>query len=181
MRQNTHELVRRQQSDSAEGVRRVILMRALSNDVKDILLPTLETGIDPAVITERMRDELAKDPGVQQVQIVTVPRGGEQVPAVVVGSILRVPEAGPYELYYLYPLDRQQQILAMVARTFLLGVVIFAVLIGLIAHVVTRLVVDPVREAAVVAERLANGRLNERLDIKGEDDLAKLALSLIHI
>ena len=175
VRQNTHELVRRQQSDSAEGVRRVILMRALSNDVKDILLPTLETGIDPAVITERMRDELAKDPGVQQVQIVTVPRGGEQVPAVVVGSILRVPEAGPYELYYLYPLDRQQQILAMVARTFLLGVVIFAVLIGLIAHVVTRLVVDPVREAAVVAERLANGRLNERLDIKGEDDLAKLA------
>ncbi|QQS00126.1 MAG: HAMP domain-containing histidine kinase [Austwickia sp.] len=175
LRQLTWDLVRAQESDSAEGVRKVILMRARANDVKDIVLPTLDTGIDIGVITDQMRDELAKNAGVQQVQIVTVPRGGEDVPAVVVGSIVRVPEAGPYELYYLYPLDRQQQILAMVVRTFLLGVLIFAVLVGLISHVVTRLVVDPVREAAVVAERLANGRLNERLDIKGEDDLAKLA------
>lgn len=175
LRQNTYDLVRAQESDSAEGVRKVILMRALGNDVKDIVLPTLETGIDPAVITDKMRHELSRNPGVQQVQIVSVPRAGEQVPAVVVGSIVRVPEAGPYELYYLYPLDRQQQILAMVSHTFFLGVVVFAVLIGLIAHVVTRFVVDPVREAAVVAERLASGRLNERLDIKGEDDLARLA------
>lgn len=175
LRQNTYGLVRSQESDSAEGVRKVILRRALNNDVKDIVLPTLETGIDPGVITDAMREELSKNPGVQQVQIVTIPRVGGDVPAVVVGSIVRVPEAGPYELYYLYPLDRQQRILGMVEQTFLLGVVIFAVLVGLIAHLVTRLVVDPVREAAVVAERLANGRLNERLDIKGEDDLAKLA------
>ena len=176
LRQISYDVVKRQETESAEGVRKLLLMRALTNDVRDIVLPTLETetGIEPAV-TPKMRDELAKNARVQQVQIVTVPRGGDLVPAIVVGSIVQVPEAGPYELYYIYPMERQQQILAMVMRTFLLGVVIFAVLVGLIAHLVTRLVVDPVREAAVVAERLANGRLNERLDIKGEDDLAKLA------
>lgn len=175
LRQNTHDLVLAQESESAEGVRKIILTRALNNEVKDIVLPTLETGIDPAVISAKMRDQLSANPGVQQVQIVTVPHTDDSMPAVVVGSIVRIPEAGPYELYYVYPLDRQQQILAMVMRTFLLGGIIFAVLIGLIAHVITRLVVDPVREAAVVAERLASGRLNERLVIKGEDDLAKLA------
>ena len=175
LRQNTYTLVRRQESESAEGVRKLILMRSLDNDVNDIVLPTLETGIDPSVITDRMREEVSRNPGVQQIQIVTVPRATGSVPAVVVGSIVRVPEAGPYELYYIYPMDRQQQILAMVARTFLLGTVIFTVLVALIAHVVTRLVVDPVREAAVVAERLASGRLNERLHITGQDDLAKLA------
>ena len=42
---------------------------------------------------------------------------------------------------------------------------------------VTRQVVNPVRRAAVVAERLSSGRLNERMRARGEDDLARLAKS----
>ena len=44
-----------------------------------------------------------------------------------------------------------------------------------IAWVVTRQVVTPVRRAAAVAERLASGKLNERMASHGEDDLALLA------
>jgi two-component system sensor histidine kinase MtrB len=42
---------------------------------------------------------------------------------------------------------------------------------------VTRLVADPVRRAAAVAERFAEGNLNERMRAKGEDDLARLGTS----
>jgi len=42
---------------------------------------------------------------------------------------------------------------------------------------VTRQVVTPVRMARRVAERLASGRLQERLRVTGEDDLARLAMS----
>jgi two-component system sensor histidine kinase MtrB len=42
---------------------------------------------------------------------------------------------------------------------------------------VTRLVVDPVRRAAGSAQRLAEGHLAERLAVRGEDDLARLATS----
>ena len=45
------------------------------------------------------------------------------------------------------------------------------------AWVVTRQVVLPVRRAAVVAERLASGRLNERMRTRGADELAMLGKS----
>ena len=41
----------------------------------------------------------------------------------------------------------------------------------------TRQVVRPVRQAAATAERLASGRLKERMRVRGEDDLATLAAS----
>ncbi|GAB78348.1 two-component system, OmpR family, sensor histidine kinase MtrB [Austwickia chelonae] len=175
LRQTAYDLIRQQESQRGESTRDLILTKARSNSSRDMNLPTLETGIDPKIVPDDIREAISKDPSRQQVKIVSIPRGEDRVSAVLIGAIVRIPEAGDYELYYVYPMDRQEQILNMVERTFLLGVVIFAVLVGLISHVVTRLVVDPVREAAVVAGRLANGRLNERLDIKGEDDLAKLA------
>jgi two-component system, OmpR family, sensor histidine kinase MtrB len=42
---------------------------------------------------------------------------------------------------------------------------------------VTRQVVAPVRMAAAIAERLAAGRLDEQMRVRGEDDLASLAKS----
>ncbi|HEY4624838.1 MAG TPA: MtrAB system histidine kinase MtrB, partial [Blastococcus sp.] len=51
---------------------------------------------------------------------------------------------------------------------------LFVVGIGVL---VTRLVVDPVRRAAGTAQRLAEGQLEERMTVRGEDDLARLATS----
>ena len=51
------------------------------------------------------------------------------------------------------------------------------ILVGGIAWLVTRQVVTPVRMAARIAERLAAGRLEERMRVRGEDDLARLAAS----
>jgi two-component system sensor histidine kinase MtrB len=44
-----------------------------------------------------------------------------------------------------------------------------------VAWVVTRQVVAPVRQAARTAEQLASGRLDRRMRVRGEDDLARLA------
>jgi two-component system sensor histidine kinase MtrB len=64
-----------------------------------------------------------------------------------------------------------------VQRT-LIGVSIgLVMLIVLIAWLVTRQVVIPVRLAAQAAERLASGRLEERMKARGEDDFARLANS----
>ena len=51
------------------------------------------------------------------------------------------------------------------------------VLVAGVSWLVTRQVVTPVRMARRVAERLAAGRLQERLRVSGEDDLARLATS----
>ncbi|MHB2023011.1 MAG: MtrAB system histidine kinase MtrB [Mycobacteriales bacterium] len=101
---------------------------------------------------------------------------GLLTPALVVGAPVRAGDAN-YQLYYVFPLRQAAQTLQVVRRTLLFaGVVIVALLMGLTA-LVTRQVVNPVRLAARTAERFAGGRLQERMAVRGEDDLARLATS----
>ncbi len=100
-------------------------------------------------------------------------------PGLVVGSSMQVPanSFNTYQFYYLFSLQQPQQTLALVWRTLLLSGIALVVLLAGIAWLVTRQVVTPVRMAARIAERLADGRLQERMKPKGEDDLARLAAS----
>ncbi|HVB27723.1 MAG TPA: MtrAB system histidine kinase MtrB, partial [Mycobacteriales bacterium] len=102
--------------------------------------------------------------------------GGSE-PALVVGASLAGSAPGQYELYYLFPLRREVQTISLVQRTELFSGLLLVGLLVAIAALVTRQVVSPVRLAARGAERLAAGRLEERLPIRGEDDLARLASS----
>ncbi|GAA1468746.1 MtrAB system histidine kinase MtrB [Nocardiopsis exhalans] len=98
---------------------------------------------------------------------------GSTEPALVVGAQL----THAYELYYIFPLQHEQEILDLVQGTVALVAVLLVILLGLIAFMITRLVVTPVRSAAQSAERLAAGDLTERMTVQGEDDLARLAMS----
>ncbi len=174
VRQAVFDTIRQEAQAREEESREVIMIRALGNTMSQLVLPAMDTGLGASIIPQDIREQLAAEPAYEHYKVISVPRGDGHVSSVVFGGLVSVPEAGQYELYFVYPMERQEQILSMVRGTFLLGMAIFAALIGLVAHVVTRMAVDPVREAAVVAQRLAKGRLNERLIVKGEDDLAKL-------
>lgn len=102
---------------------------------------------------------------------------GRSVTGLVVGAPLLIPGIGEYELYQLYPLAQEQQTIDLVRSAVLVVGALLSLLLGVIAWVVTSQVVSPIRAAAATAERLANGRLTERLAVRGEDDLAKLAIS----
>ena len=99
-------------------------------------------------------------------------------PGIVVGTqVGLVADGGTYTLYFLFPLDEQQETLALVTRALLTAAVLLLVLVAGVTWLVTRQVVTPIRMARRVAERLAAGRLQERLRVSGEDDLARLATS----
>ncbi|MFP3968121.1 MtrAB system histidine kinase MtrB [Actinomadura fulvescens] len=85
--------------------------------------------------------------------------------------------AGQFELYYLFPLTEEQRTLTEVQRTLIVVGAVLVLLLAAIASLVTRQVVIPVRLAAQGAQRLAAGRLEERMRVRGEDDLARLATS----
>lgn len=102
---------------------------------------------------------------------------GRSVPGLAVGAPLNIPTVGPYELYYLFPLAQEQQTLDLVRGSILAAGVVLVALLGVVAYIVTRQVVVPVRAAARTAERLSSGNLDERIPIKREDDLAQLARS----
>lgn len=85
--------------------------------------------------------------------------------------------AEPYEIYHFFPLTAEEEALLTVRQVLVVVGVGLVLLLAAIAFLVTRQVVSPVRLARQAAERLASGRLDERLKVRGEDDLARLATS----
>ena len=103
--------------------------------------------------------------------------GTVAVAGLAIGSPLSVPGVGPYELYYLFPLTQEEITLDLVRRAVLLVGTLLVLTLAGIAYIVTRQVVSPVRLAARTAERFSQGFFSERMRVRGEDDLAKLAKS----
>lgn len=158
--------------------RRVIFTHGLGPIIQR--LPRVSTGPKNMTIPPAMMRAVQNDPTHQQTQITTAPRystGDGQVSAVIVGSRVTVPGAGDYDLYLIYPMDVEESTLDIVKGALALGGVLLLLMLAALAYLVTRLVVTPVRSAAHVAQRLSDGALNERMPVRGEDDLARLATS----
>jgi two-component system sensor histidine kinase MtrB len=102
----------------------------------------------------------------------------QSVPGVAVGTRLDLPSGGgTYALYHLFPMAAEQRTVDLVQRALLTSGVLLLVLVAGLSWLVTRQVVTPVRMARRVAERLAAGRLEERMTVRGDDDIARLAVS----
>jgi two-component system sensor histidine kinase MtrB len=106
-----------------------------------------------------------------------VPVDGGRERGLVVGSTLSVPPLGEYRLFHLFPLTAEQETLGLVRRTATVAGLLLVALLALITGLVARQVVAPVRAAAATAGRLAAGRLDERLRVRGEDEIARLGSS----
>jgi two-component system, OmpR family, sensor histidine kinase MtrB len=93
------------------------------------------------------------------------------------GLLYVAPFSGYYKLYYFFPLTQLQNELVLIERTLaLVGLALVFLLAG-IAWLVTRWVVKPVTRAVHGAQLLSTGKLDERLEVRGEDEVAALATS----
>ncbi|WP_373319421.1 MtrAB system histidine kinase MtrB [Rugosimonospora africana] len=109
-------------------------------------------------------------------QFVTADLGNGDEPYLVYGSPVTVSN-DHFELYYFFPLNTEQQAADLVRTTVVATGVALVVLLAVLAALTTRLVVQPVRTAARTAQRLSAGLLDQRMEVRGEDDLALLAAS----
>lgn len=140
--------------------------------------PGLDRASVPAALVSYFGDRRA-EPAYTFTEIRRQVDGVQRAePGVVVGTQLTLPaDSRTYTLYLLFPLDDEQETLALVTRALLTAGALLLALVAAVGWVVTRQVVTPIRMARRVAERLAAGRLQERLAVRGEDDLARLAMS----
>jgi two-component system, OmpR family, sensor histidine kinase MtrB len=81
------------------------------------------------------------------------------------------------ELYLIFPLTSEESTISLVRGTMASGGLVLLVLLAGVAWLVSRQVVLPVRSASRIAERFAEGHLTERMPVRGEDDMARLAVS----
>jgi two-component system sensor histidine kinase MtrB len=138
-------------------------------------------GVDPVSVPQSLRERVEAEPGVwwEYTSFVTNERPAQRdIPGLAVGAQVQLPSAaGTYVLYYVFPLTEQQQTLGLVTRAMITAGTLLVLLLGAIALLVTRQVVTPVRLARRIAERLAAGRLEERMQVRGDDDIARLGTS----
>lgn len=152
--------------------RDVVLLPAPDNDA---VFPISVFGSDPTlvdVISDDMR--AAVEPGGSQYwQPVALPE--DNMPGVVVGAPLELSAAGDYELYFVYRLEDEAATLGLIQRVLAAGAGVLVGLVLLMTWSVTLQAVRPVRAAARVAARLADGHLTERMDVRGHDEMSTLA------
>jgi two-component system sensor histidine kinase MtrB len=179
VQQNANDIIKKLQRNSGTEIRYVVLSRLPDNDGAGGVIGPIEGGSIhmSQYIPRDLAAAVVAKPDVQHIQVTTLTVDDVTVSALIVGQRVQVPVVGKYGLYFVYPLERERDIINLIGQTFLLGGAVLILLIGAIAFVVTRLVADPVRRAALVAERFAEGNLNERMRARGEDDLARLGNS----
>ncbi|WP_258371051.1 MtrAB system histidine kinase MtrB [Curtobacterium sp. MCBD17_021] len=162
---------------TSPGGTSIAIERTPGERTPQILQNVASTGFPDAVITDELRKRVAADTGELSLQPVRLDGPDGRGPGLAVGSTLDIPSAGQYELYLVYDLSDAQQTLDFVSQTLSIGGVALIVLIALVTSLVVRLVVLPIRGAAETSRKIAAGRLDERIPVRGEDDIATLARS----
>ncbi|MFE7961155.1 MtrAB system histidine kinase MtrB [Streptomyces sp. NPDC057413] len=128
-----------------------------------------------ASVPDALRERVDSGTGAAQSYTrIVYSNGRASQPALVIGKQVNDPNGDPYQLYYLFPLTQEEKSLSLVKGTLATAGLFVVVLLGAIAWLVVRQVVTPVRMAAGIAERLSAGRLQERMKVTGEDDIARL-------
>ena len=127
----------------------------------------------PKALVNAVRAEKVNHRGPQRVwtSLAVASTGSRPVSGLLVGA----PFGYAYQLYYFFPLAAEQESIASMQRTLLAVGIAVVFLLAAIAWLVTRWVVIPVRLAAQGARRLSTGRLSERMEVRGTDELAALA------
>jgi two-component system sensor histidine kinase MtrB len=141
----------------------VVLVSSLG-DAKAFASPGVKLTDVPAALAAALADDAETAHVFQRI-------GGED--KLVVGGTVNTPRE-PYRLYVLFSLDAERRTMALVRRTAGVAGFLLVLLLVLIAALVSRQVVHPVRLAARTAERLAKGLLEERMTVRGEDEIARL-------
>jgi two-component system sensor histidine kinase MtrB len=147
---------------------------------KDGQVPVRSSAaIQPGSLPQDLADTVRSEPGTYWRYSDLALLGATQSdPSVVVGSQVRAPGSGDtYALFYLFSLEDQQATLDLVRRALMLGGLAMVLMVGGVAWLVSRQVLDPVRLARRIAERYASGHLEQRMHVRGEDDIARLSTS----
>jgi two-component system, OmpR family, sensor histidine kinase MtrB len=167
----------------ASGLYKVLLTGPIESNAASLSPAgtTSSRGVSKRDIPPDLRRRVAAQPGTWwSYTRMTHGQGSHRVsvPALAVGSQLQLPsDGGTYEIFYVFPMAEQQQTINVVRSAMLTAGSLLVLLVGAVAWLVLRQVVTPVRLARRIAERLAAGRLEERMHVRGEDDIARLATS----
>ena len=167
-----------QSNASSPGTTEIAILRTPGQSGPRVPIDVASNSSTKSLVSSALRKTVAASHDSRVYwQSIAIPAGGGSQPGIVIGSSVRLPNSGYYELYLIYNLSDSQQTLSFVQSTLLLGGLALIVLIAAVIWVVVRLVVGPIRVAAETAQKLAAGELEQRIPERGDDVIAILARS----
>ncbi len=107
--------------------------------------------------------------------------GRSDVPGLAIASSLVAPTGQRVPVYFVFPEEYESQTLTVLRRALLSTGGVLLAFFTLFAWFIARRVTVPVRRVSRVAERIAEGKLSERVTIHGTDELARLGRSMNHM
>ncbi|WP_223263023.1 MtrAB system histidine kinase MtrB [Arthrobacter sp. NamB2] len=170
--------------NETEAPRQAILMSISGGE--GLIIPTTvsQEGVTEGMLPDDLQAAVAAGQDIYWAPItIPVTQTGEQdAPGIAFGTQVTLPpERSPYALYVYYDLSSMQSTLDYIHGVLWLVGLVLLLVIGAIAWYVTRSVVRPVSYAASVSEKLASGQLQERMEVTGEDEVARLGASFNHM
>ena len=134
-------------------------------------------NVDTASVPTSLRSQVRKSGLAEWLRATVRFNDGSTKSAIIVGHSIEVPPQAPYELYYIFLLTEQQTIVNFIGQLLSLAGALLIIMIGGISWYVIRQAINPVRDAAEIAEQLTAGDLNRRMHVTGQDEMARLAIS----
>lgn len=139
----------------------------------------MSRGVMPASVPQTLRDEMSMEPRQLYVTLTDVRYDdGSSEPGVVVGGHLVAPSGQMSPVYFLFPAHAETQTLQVLRRALWLTGALLLAALAIIAFTVMRQVTVPLRAARDVAGRIAGGDLDQRMQVRGTDEMASLATSM---
>lgn len=159
------------------AVRRDVVFRLLPG-ASAYWVPGQDTSAEASsAITDELHNQVAAGSDIYW-QSVALPGEKDQVkPGVAFGKRVTVPPGRDYALFLVYDFSQVADTLVLVQRVLIAGGAILLLTITGISWYVARRSLQPVAEAAQTAEKVAAGKLEERMKVRGQDELARLSTS----
>ncbi|GAA1495713.1 MtrAB system histidine kinase MtrB [Paeniglutamicibacter kerguelensis] len=142
--------------------------------------PTASGNLTSRIVPEALAAQIRESNAIYW-QSIEVKKGAGTGPGLIFGTRVTLPPGKEYGLYLVYDLTSVQNTLDFINRAMALVGGLLLLVVGGITWYVTRGVVRPVADAAQVSEKLAAGELQERMEVKGEDEIARLGTSFNHM
>lgn len=159
--------------ESAAGAGAVDVLLLRSADASDSA--RINEYADPemeGLVSSAFAAQLSSDSGTWQ--SVEIPGGSGPTPAVLTGTLVDVPLAGPHELLIVYSLATEQATVNRVLHVLMVSGLPISIIVSAVTFILVYRLLRPVRAAADAATELADGDLDSRVKVTGRDEMARL-------
>ena len=170
----TKEIVQSTKIKSEEAGRDIALININGVKKNGIDIETTSNFLQVSSIPQDLRKNVRNSSEVVTARGTLSYVNGVESDGIFVGKKIAIPKSGDYEIYIAYDFRSQQQTIDLIGSAVLATGIILVLLLMITILLVLRSVIRPVQEAAKIAENFSSGDLDQRMRVKGEDELARL-------